>query len=180
MTAFDTRPAAPVIVGVDGSPASREALRWAVDFGRMTGAPVEAVAAWTYPQVGYGWYGPVPTVWEPEADTKTMLDDTIEAVLGAVEGARVGRKVTEGLPARVLVEASEWASALVVGSRGHGGFAGLLLGSVSSACAEHGHCPVVVLHGTVTPETAPGTVREAAVEAPLRTADVATAGAATG
>lgn len=145
----------PVLVGVDGSAESRGALRWAVDFGRMSGAPVEAVAAWTYPRVGYGWYGSVPTVWEPEADTKTMLDETVDDVLGAVEGARVGRRVTEGLPARVLVEASRWASALVVGSRGHGGFTGLLLGSVSSACAEHAHCPVVVLHDTAARETAP-------------------------
>jgi len=127
----------------------------------MSAAPVEAVAAWTYPRVGYGWYGTVPAIWEPAADTQTMLDETVDAVLGAVEGARVGRRVIEGLPAMVLVEASREASALVVGSRGHGGFAGLLLGSVSSACAEHAHCPVVVLHGTVVAGTAADTPENA-------------------
>jgi nucleotide-binding universal stress UspA family protein len=63
--------------------------------------------------------------------------------------------VREGNAARVLLEASEGARMLVVGSRGHGGFAGLLLGSVSAACAEHASCPVLVLHGTTPPPPAP-------------------------
>ncbi len=157
--------ARPVLVGVDGSAESREALRWAVDFGRRNGAPVEAIAAWSYPRVGSRWYSTTPPAPQPAAATKAVLDETVDAVLGPVEGARVGRRVTEGLPARVLVEASRSASALVVGTRGHGGFAGLLLGSVSSECAEHAACPVVVVHGSEPTDATdgPGAVADAPV-----------------
>ena len=71
----------------------------------------------------------------------------MEAVLGADRPADFETVIVEGNPAEVLVHRSEGARVLVVGSRGHGGFAGLLLGSVSSACAERAHCPVLVVHG---------------------------------
>ena len=137
-----------MVVGVDGSEGSRTALRWAFDFSVASGAPLQAVAVWGHPRIGdgYGWVGPGPGLWQPEGEMKALLETTVEDVLGSQSGAPVQRRVVEGTATRVLVEASRGASALVVGSRGHGGFAGLLLGSVSSACAAHGHCPVVVVH----------------------------------
>lgn len=139
---------APVLVGVDGSVESREALRWALQLGRMTGAPVEAVAAWEYPAVGYGSTAPSAPVYQPEADTKELLDTVVDEVAGP-DAAAVRRTVAEGRASRVLIEASRRGRVLVVGSRGHGALVGLLLGSVSSACAEHAHCSVLVAHGPV-------------------------------
>lgn len=143
MTEYDPA-SAPIVVGVDGSAPSREALRWALQLATTAGAPVEAVAAWHLPPIGYGMAG--GPVYQPEADTRAMLDQVVDEVAGA---ARVLRTVTEGGAARVLIDASRHARLLVVGSRGHGGFAGLLLGSVSSACAEHARCSVLVSHGPV-------------------------------
>jgi nucleotide-binding universal stress UspA family protein len=109
-----------IVVGVDGSPSSREALRWAVQQAALTGSAVDAVIAWHDPAsyAGYGW----------------LIADTSYADL-------------KGHPARVLLDAAEGGDLLVVGNRGHGGFAGMLLGSVSQHCVNHSPCPVVVIRG---------------------------------
>jgi nucleotide-binding universal stress UspA family protein len=134
---------APVVVGVDGSAASRRALGWAAEYGRMTGVPVEALIAWEIP-ASYG----IPASYDDvdfAQQARETLDDAIRDVCGAQSPVR-GR-VERGHPAVLLVAASEEAQLLVVGSRGHGAFTGMLLGSVSAHCLQHAHCPVVVFRG---------------------------------
>jgi len=136
-------PSHRVVVGVDGSSASAAALREGARFAAERGAALVAVAAWHVP-VGYGGY---PSGWYPELDAKAALDATAKAVFGDTTPANYSQLVREGLPSQVLIEESRGAELLVVGSRGHGGFAGLMLGSVSQACAEYAKCPVLILHG---------------------------------
>ena len=134
-----------IVVGVDGSEHSRRALRWAVRIAPTIGASVDAVIAWHFP-INFGW-SYVPDTWNPEADAEKCLADAVEEVFGPQRPADMRLLVREGLAAKVLLDESENASMLVVGSRGHGGFGGLLLGSVSASCAEHATCPVLVVHG---------------------------------
>lgn len=142
-----------IVVGVDGSPCSAEALRWAVGQSHLTGQPVEAVTSWSVPvdySVGVG--GPILSLdWEGVA-TSTLR----ETIAGAVEPAdteRVSQRVVMGHPAKVLLDAAADAALLVVGSRGHGGFTGMLLGSVSQSVIARAPCPVVVVRGAggITP-----------------------------
>lgn len=141
-----------IVVGVDGSPQSRQALRWAVQMARLLGAPMTVVTAWEFPTT-YGYATPVPD-WNPEDDMRQVQDQAIAGVFGDDPPQDLGRVLQSGGAAHVLLEASEGALMLVVGSRGHGGFAGLLLGSVSSVVAEHAACPVLIVHGDETPPMA--------------------------
>jgi nucleotide-binding universal stress UspA family protein len=134
-----------IVVGVDGSMHSKKALRWAAFLAATFGAKVEAVTAWEYPP-GYGWAS-VPADWNPGQDMEKVLTDTLHDVFGDHVPEGLTAEVREGGAARVLVEASKGARMLVVGSRGHGGFTGLLLGSVSANVAEHSHCPILIIHG---------------------------------
>jgi nucleotide-binding universal stress UspA family protein len=134
-----------IVVGVDGSESSQRALAWAVRYGKLVNANVDAVISWHYP-TGYGIGGTV-MAWDPAADAKQVLADSVAAVLGDQDSGQVAQLVRQGLAAQVLLDETKDAQLLVVGSRGHGGFAGLLLGSVSSSCAEHARCPVLVVHG---------------------------------
>lgn len=151
-------PARHVVVGVDGSEPSRQALRWARMLAAPTASTVEAVMAWTlhteWGVMSAGMDGISPTT-DPEADAKEVLIATVGEVFGDDRPAGMCLTVREGNPAEVLIEASRSALLLVVGSRGHGGFAGLLLGSVSAACTAHASCPVVVLHGDSPPPQVP-------------------------
>jgi nucleotide-binding universal stress UspA family protein len=142
-----TRPR--IVAGVDGSPSSVSALRWAIWQAGLTGAAVDAVIAWHYPPAGgYGW---APTGMEGgfgfEENAEKVLADAISAAASAGSDVPVRARVAEGIPAQVLLDACEGAGLLVVGSRGHGGFAEALLGSVSQHCVHHAHCPVVVIRG---------------------------------
>jgi nucleotide-binding universal stress UspA family protein len=133
-----------IVVGVDGSEPSKAALRWALDEARLRGATLRVVYAWSLRYVTAAGIA-VPGV-DPEqvrADGEEMLDSLLGEL--PVDGLDVERVAIEGGPASVLVEAAEGAELLVVGSRGHGGFAGLLLGSVSQQCAHHAPCPVVIV-----------------------------------
>ena len=133
-----------IVVGVDGSPASEEALRWAVRQGRLTGSPVTAVTSWDYPlDYGVGAYD----AFDWQANSREVLHATVEKVLGPDGGRQVTEQVTKGHPAQVLLDAAADADLLVVGSRGHGGFTGMLLGSVSQHVVAHAGCPVVVVRG---------------------------------
>jgi nucleotide-binding universal stress UspA family protein len=136
---------ASIVVGVDGSDSSRQALTWAVHYAALIGAGVEAVTAWNYP-TGYG-IGTVTSDWNPGEDARDLLAETVVSVLGDDISVPLTRVVREGSAAQILLDETKDAQMLVVGSRGHGGFAGLLLGSVSAHCAEHAHCPVLVIHG---------------------------------
>jgi len=134
-----------VVVGVDGSAPSRAALRWALDQARLSGSRVRAVIAWEVP-VHTGWS---LTGHEDFAGAAgKLLGEAVQEALGfEAPDAEVIETVLPGHPAQVLIDASTHASLLVVGSRGHGGFAGTLLGSVSQLCAQHAHCPVVIVRG---------------------------------
>lgn len=139
-----------VVVGVDGSPQSQQALRWAQFLAAGTGATIEAVYAWEYPMSAGGWAA-FPTDWHPDRDAEKALTQAVDAAFGSQRPAGLTLRTPEGHPVRVLVEASHGAELLVVGSRGHGGFVGLLLGSVSASCAEHAGCPVLVVHNEEPP-----------------------------
>jgi nucleotide-binding universal stress UspA family protein len=135
-----------IVAGVDGSASSLEALRWAVQQAELTGGTVDAVIAWQYPAaaVGFGW-GAVPDDTDyAELAAKAVAEAISEAVDPNSE-VRVRPVVVHGYPAHVLIDYAADADLLVVGSRGHGGFAGALLGSVSQHCTHHAPCPVVVI-----------------------------------
>jgi nucleotide-binding universal stress UspA family protein len=135
-----------IVVGVDGSEESKAALRWAVEEARLRGATVRAVCAWSLPHVAGPGFAFLPGgIEEFRRDAEGVLDAAIAEV--GSEGVDVERAAVEGGAADVLVQAAQGADLLVVGSRGHGGFAGLLLGSVSQQCAHHAPCPVVIVRG---------------------------------
>jgi nucleotide-binding universal stress UspA family protein len=140
-----------IVVGVDGSEESNEALRWALAEARLRGTTLRAVHAWTLPVTvtvsGYG--GVTPIDMELLSFARDAADELLAGVLREVaeEAPDIGveRAVLEGPPAAILVEEAKSAELLVVGSRGLGGFRGLLLGSVSQQCAQHALCPVVIV-----------------------------------
>lgn len=134
-----------IVVGVDGSIPSLLALRWAARQAELTGATIDAVYTWAYP-VTAGW-ATYPTVdWNPADDSEKLLTAAVDEVFGSQRPQGLRLLVREGGAAQVLLSESQNAELLVVGSRGHGGFAGMLLGSVSAHCAEHARCPVLVVH----------------------------------
>ncbi len=135
----------PVVVGVDGSDASKRALRWAAHHASLLGAELQVVTAWRVPNTFYG--GGIPATLEQDLarDTLHALEETINDVLGDPRPAHVVAQAIEGHAAPTLVEMSRRAQLLVVGNRGRGAFAGMLLGSVSDYCASHAQCPVVVV-----------------------------------
>jgi len=152
VTATPGADVARIVVGVDGSRPSQEALRWAAHFAAIFAAPLEVVGAWEYPP-SFGWAAIAPD-WDPTQEMQKVLDDAVQAVFGDQPPSGMQLLVREGGAAKVLLEASEGAVMLVVGSRGHGGFAGLLLGSVSANVAEHAACPVFIVHGDTMPPAA--------------------------
>jgi nucleotide-binding universal stress UspA family protein len=136
-----TQPLGLIVVGVDGSPASLSALRFAHRQAQLTGAALHAVTTWAYPLT---FDDPVDaTDWQ--ANAESILDTALTEALPAAAAAGVLRHVMQGHPAGVLLAQLEGADMLVVGSRGHGGFAGMLLGSVSQHVVAHSPCPVVVV-----------------------------------
>lgn len=147
-----------VVVGVDGSEPSKHALRWARFLADATASTIEAVAVWQ-PYTGYGLIGAgwavMPPEWDPAGDAEKALVATIDEVYGQDRPLGLALTVFEGNPASVLLDRSKDARMLVVGSRGHGGFSALLLGSVSAPCTEHAVCPVFVVHGTTPPPPPP-------------------------
>lgn len=133
-----------VVVGVDGSPSSRAAVRWAVRYAGLVGADVDAVAAWDLPGA-HTWSAPAVDADVDEESARQGLEREVRDVLGPERAAAVRTLAVRGNPVDVLLRAAEGAEALVVGSRGHGGFARALLGSVSHHVAQHAHCPVVIV-----------------------------------
>jgi nucleotide-binding universal stress UspA family protein len=137
-----------IVVGVDGSSSSEEALRWALGQAERTGQPVEAVISWDIP-VNYG-VGPILDLdWEGAATS--TLKDTVAKAVDSPDADRVSQRVVKGHPARVLLDAAADADLLVVGSRGRGGFTGMLLGSVSQHVVARSPCPVVVVRDSAAP-----------------------------
>lgn len=142
-----------IVVGVDGSDQSQQALRWAAYLAAKTGATITAVCTWqiVMTDVGAGGWGLVADGWDPAKDSQHALDGTIDEVFPDARPPGLQTVVRDGSAAKVLIELSKDAQMLIVGSRGHGGFTGLLLGSVSAACSHHAHCPVLVVHGDRPP-----------------------------
>jgi nucleotide-binding universal stress UspA family protein len=133
-----------IVVGVDGSAGAKQALAWALEEGRLRHADVDVVHVWSYP-----YYGTAPLV-PPLVDLEAIKADAQELLDGIVadldtEGVTVHAHLFEGPAARCLLDAAQDALMIVVGSRGRGGFAGLLLGSVSQQVVHHARCPVVVV-----------------------------------
>ena len=135
-----------IVVGVDGSEHGERALDWAVKEAGLRGARLRLVAAWHIPPTVYSGPGYIPTAGTRESFEEPASEAAEAAAARArdagVEAEAVAR---EGQAAEVLVEEAANADMLVVGSRGHGGFAGLLLGSVSAQCAHHAVCPLVIV-----------------------------------
>jgi len=137
-----------IVVGVDGSPASVDALRWAAGQADLIGAAVEAVISWEYPSTSGMEFGSLDIDWAENA--RAALADALDVALGEDAG-RVTGTVTRGHPAEVLVAAAQGADLLVVGSRGHVALPGRLLGSVSEHVAARASCPVVVVRHVPDP-----------------------------
>jgi nucleotide-binding universal stress UspA family protein len=142
-----TNPTRPrIVVGVDGSDSSKLALQWAARIAAAEAADMDVVGAWQLP-TSIGWAAMSPDFTLPE-DFQQAVTGTVDEVFGAERPNHLQIHCSEGDAATVLLSASHDALMLVVGSRGHGGFAGLLLGSVSAKVAEHATCPVLVVHGS--------------------------------
>ncbi len=137
-----------IVVGVDGSPSSLDALRWAVSQAELTGGSLVAVIAWQNPAAtGLGWGVSLVDDTNYGELAAKALAEAINQVVDPASPVRVRPVVVEGYPAQALLDAARDADLLVVGCRGHGHFAGALLGSVSQRCTHHAHCPVVVIRG---------------------------------
>ncbi len=141
-----------IVVGVDGSPSSQAALVWAARQAEMTGASIDAVMAWQYPAMINRAARALVTPQDEaefEAFFARELDDAIAKAVGQACRAKVRAIVRTGNAAQVLLAAADGADLLVVGSRGHGGFAESLLGSVSQHCVHYASCPVVVIRDSI-------------------------------
>jgi nucleotide-binding universal stress UspA family protein len=140
-------PQGAIIVGYDASPSSLAAVRRAVSLGSQLQRDVRVVVAWHMP-ISYSGF-PL-TGWSPQDDAQQMLEALASTLFPQGVPSSFTAVSVEGEPAKVLINESVGAEMLLVGSRGHGGFAGLLLGSVSSACAEHATCPVLIMRTHVS------------------------------
>lgn len=134
-----------IVVGIDGSEDSKEALRWALEQARRTGAEIDAVTAWEVPLT----IMVVPTYTEEDyvEHARQVLQGVLDEIVGPVGDVAVHARVVEGRAARVLAHTAANADMLVVGSHGRGELPGMHLGSVASYCVHHAPCPVVVLRG---------------------------------
>jgi nucleotide-binding universal stress UspA family protein len=144
-----------LVVGIDGSAGASEAFRWAIAEARLRNSRLLTVHAW---RLGYwagpgGGYGYVGGAFDPYpaggvGDRQEAAEELLEKATGGPEtdGVEIVRRAVEGDAAKVLIDAAAEGDLLVVGSRGHGGFVGLMLGSVSQQCAHHAPCPVVIVH----------------------------------
>lgn len=137
---------AKIVVGVDGSESSIEALRYAASLAPALGARINAVACWHFPYL-YAGIVEAADVQEYENSARQSLEEAIKRAFDGREKPDIHTSVLNGPAASTLIDASEGADMLILGRRGHGGFSGLRLGSVSTACVSHATCPVLVVHG---------------------------------
>jgi nucleotide-binding universal stress UspA family protein len=145
-----------IVVGVDGSPGSAKALSWAVGEARVRGAQLRVIHAWMVPLIDAlpePWAIGSPPIGPSDEDVYThlaaaagrVLDDSLAAAKAENGDVEIAGELVEAHAAAALIAAARDADLLVVGSRGRGGFTGLLLGSVSAQCIHHAPCPVVVV-----------------------------------
>ena len=135
----------PIVVGYDGSSGSRDALAWAVRTAQLCDLDVDVVHAWSagiLPAQIVTTVTPAPE-WQQAA--QQILAEALDHAKGMASGVAVSGELAVGSPAAVLLEASHTAEMMVLGSRGHGGFVELLIGSTSVQVASHATCPTVVI-----------------------------------
>jgi nucleotide-binding universal stress UspA family protein len=143
---MDRMPPPQIVVGVDGSPESRDALIWAAQHADLVGGTLRVVYAWSPPVVEALGLPPLMD-WEPLRERAEEFPAAFaRETLGDEPGISIVPMAVRGTPAQVLVEASDQADLLVIGSRGLGGLKGMVLGSVGHHCAAHAHCPIVIFH----------------------------------
>jgi len=130
-----------IVVGVDGSPSSQRAVRWAAQQAKLTGATLRAVSSWRWPN----YITRIPPGVDLASDARRTLDEVLQEALTGSEDVSVTRHVIEGPPGPALLTQAQDASLLVVGAQGRAAFPGMLLGSVAEYCVRHGSCPVVVV-----------------------------------
>ena len=133
-----------VLVGTDGSANATAALQWALDYARRDGATLRVIHIWHYPYAASeagAMMSPPAQVFEEGA--QAMLDGALNSL--DTTGVIVETAVRQGDVAHVLLEEAKGADLLVVGARGHGGFAGMILGSVATHCSRHARIPTVVV-----------------------------------
>lgn len=130
-----------IVVGLDGSTASADALRWAARQARLTGAELRTVSSWRWPN----YITVRPPGIDPAADTERTLNELVDQLAPELADLTVTRRVIEGPPGPALLTQAEGADLLVVGARGRAAFPGMLLGSVAEYCVRNGDCPVVVV-----------------------------------
>ena len=132
-----------IVVGVDGSPGSEVAVRWALAEARVRALPVRLVHAWS---LAIGGHAAVArTLALLEAASQALVDRTVACARAEAPDIEIEGVLVRGSPVGALVEASETAALVVVGTRGHGRVTSLLLGSVAEGCVRHCRCPVVVV-----------------------------------
>ncbi len=137
-----TAPGKPVIVvGVNGSTGSRDAVRWAAGYARMAGAALRAVATWRWPN----YLTRIPPGMDLEADTRRTLQEVTAEVGAEFPDVPITERVVDGPAGPALLSQAADASLLVVGAQGRAAFPGMLLGSVAEYCVRNGPCPVVVV-----------------------------------
>lgn len=138
---------AQIVVGVDGSEHSVDALRWAAEEARLRGATLKVVASFATPIMSTGYEVAAPDPSDLAAASNTMLGAAIDTIRedGVLDGVDVVTEALEGHAGEQLIRLSADADLLVVGARGHGGFLGLLMGSVTTYVVNHAVCPVVVV-----------------------------------
>ena len=141
---------AGIVVGVDGSENSLDALRWAAAEAGLRGALLRVVAIFNAPIMSTGYEVVAPDPSDLAAASNTMLDAAVDSIReeGGLEGVHVATEVVEGHAGERLIELSHEADLVVVGARGHGGFLGMVLGSVTGHVVNHAACPVVVVRNS--------------------------------
>ena len=136
-------PGGRIVVGIDGSAQSLAALRRGARMAERLGCSLVGVTVWDFPP---SWPGYAMGGWDPERDAHAIAREAATEVFGEQPPSWFSSVVRSGSAARQLIAESEDAEMLIVGSRGLGGFTGLLLGSVSRSVVEHADCPVLVIH----------------------------------
>jgi nucleotide-binding universal stress UspA family protein len=148
-----------IVVGVDQSTGGKAAMRFALEEARLHQATLRVVHAWQFGYIGaIGMEGVLPAVGgeldEYRRTAAAELDAIVAGAAADANGVAIEKRIQQGSAASVLIDESREADLLVVGSRGHGGFASLMLGSVSQQCAQHAACPVVIVRDRTTREAA--------------------------
>ncbi len=133
-----------IVVGVDGSPSSLLALDWATHQAQLTAAKLHIVSTWEWPS-SYGWAISFPPDFDIASNAEKALLPIVEKLRSSHPELEIDYKILQGHPAPILVEESAHADILVVGSRGHGEFIGMLVGSTGEYCVAHARCPVVIV-----------------------------------